>query len=458
MRSSRAARTQGWRDVRNLQVAQILLLCNALAVACCVWRCSVRRGLMQVDHVVLYSIGFVGYWLMPIAVGSIGYLRETREMRPWFVLYDAVPSGTIVLYLVLCFLTYLSFIFGHVVCGRVAARPVSPRRLWEFSPNLLNLLFLPALAIATAFTVSLRSELFVGYQGSIYEDFGWRGSFTASTLALLAIAIIDVVQREHRQGRAPSALAILTNRFVLGYLVFGVLLLSMGARLYFATSLLMYIVYRSVFHRRIPVSRVIALGVVMATLAGVVGVVRLGGSTTVTQLVINLFSEFLYTSFSLINFLQTGTMELVNVPKFLVSDFINLIPTVLLPNKAALLLNPNDYGYSVYMPFGALHSFFSFTINFGVLGTLPVMFAFGYGLRWLQINGHLVLLRTLYVMLSSWMAFTFFRDPFATSIVKNMFEFSVLVPTMIIVALHVATVATRRAGPAVVAATGQGGA
>ena len=442
----------------SAQVIQLLLIGNAVIAGLCTWRLSVDRGKIRIDHVVLFSAGFVAYWLMPIIVGSIGYLRETQEMRPWFAMYDEVPPDKIEWYLVVCLLTYLAFVAGHVVCSRVASRPMRRTRLWEFSPNLLNLFLLPAAAIATAFAVSLRSELFVGYTGSIYEDFGWRGSFTASTLALLALAVIDVVKREQREGKAPSARAILTNRFTLVYLVFGTLLLSMGARLYFATSLLMYLVYRSVFHRRIPVSRAMALAVVMATLAGVVGIVRLGGSTNGTQLVINLFSEFLYTSFSLINFLQTGTFELLNVPKFLISDFINLIPTFVLPNKATLLMDPNDFGYSVFMPFGALHSFFSFTINFGVLGTLPVMFAVAYGLRWLQINAHLVLLRVLYIMLASWLAFTYFRDPFATSIVKNMFEFSVLVPTGVIVAMHLITVATRRARAPIVPAAQHGGA
>lgn len=436
--------------MKSAQLIQLLLLGNALIVGLCMWRLSVYRAKMRIDHVVLFSAGFVGYWLMPIVVGSIGYLRDTPEMRGWFVMYDEVPSTKILLYLVLCLLTYLAFVLGHVVCGRLMSRPMQRTRLWEFSPNLLNMFLLPAVAIAAAFAVSLRSELFVGYTGSIYEDFGWRGSFTASTLALLALAVIDVVKREQREGKPPSARALLMNRFTLVYLVFGALLVSMGARLYFATSLLMYLVYRSVFHRRIAVSRVIALTGGMAILVGIVGIVRLGGSTSATRLVINLFSEFLYTSFSLINFLQTGTFELLNVPKFLISDFVNLIPTFLLPSKATLLMNPNDFGYSVYTPLGALHSFFSFTINFGVLGTLPVMFAFGYGLRWLQINAHLVLLRVLYIMLASWLAFTFFRDPFATSIVKNMFEFSVLVPTGLIVAMHVITVATRRAGAGIV--------
>jgi hypothetical protein len=368
-------------------------------------------------------------------------------MHPWFIMYDMVPAGNVVLYLVACLATYLAFVLGSAASARFAARPIRQRHFCEFSPNLLNLFFVPALLIATVFAVSLRGEWFVGYQGSIYEDFGWRGSFTAATLALLSLAVIHVAKMEQRRGRAARPREVVGNRFTLGYLLFGLLLVSMGARLYFASSLLMYLVYRTVFVRRIAAGKFIIVTVVMAVLVAVVGVVRVGGGSSSTQLLINLFSEFVYTSFSLINFLQTGPFELLNVPKFLMSDFINLIPTFLLPGKAALLMDPSNYGYSVYTPLGALHSFFSFTVNFGVLGTLPVMFLFGFALRWLQTNGHLVMLRVIYVMLASWLAFTFFRDPFATSIVKNMFEFSILVPVVVIVAMHVIGVAIRPSQP-----------
>ena len=35
---------------------------------------------------------------------------------------------------------------------------------------------------------------------------------------------------------------------------------------------------------------------------------------------------------------------------------------------------------------------------------------------------------TPYLMLTAFTAFTFFRDPFSVSLVKNMFEFSILIP------------------------------
>ncbi len=77
----------------SAQVIQLLLIGNAVIAGLCTWQLSVDRGKMRVDHVVLFSAGFVAYWLMPIIVGSIGYLRETSEMRAWFAMYDEVPQA-----------------------------------------------------------------------------------------------------------------------------------------------------------------------------------------------------------------------------------------------------------------------------------------------------------------------------------------------------------------------------
>jgi len=40
---------------------------------------------------------------------------------------------------------------------------------------------------------------------------------------------------------------------------------------------------------------------------------------------------------------------------------------------------------------------------------------------------------TFYIMCTGWLAFTFFRDPFSISIVKAMFEDSIILPTLIVI-------------------------
>ncbi len=64
------------------------------------------------------------------------------------------------------------------------------------------------------------------------------------------------------------------------------------------------------------------------------------------------------------------------------------------------------------------------------------MFAIGYFLAWLRKKSDVILYKVMYSMLSGWLIFTFFRDPFSVSIVKNMFEFSVLIPFVVIASMH----------------------
>jgi hypothetical protein len=84
-------------------------------------------------------------------------------------------------------------------------------------------------------------------------------------------------------------------------------------------------------------------------------------------------------------------------------------------------------------------------INFGLFGTLLFMFALGAALSTLRrLRGPLS--RVIYAMLTGCLAFTFFRDGFSVSLVKNMLEFSVLVPVAVVISLHIVTEAAAPRG------------
>jgi len=308
----------------------------------------------------------------------------------------------------------------------------------------VDVYLVPALIAAVIFAALVRDELFLGYQGSIYDDFGWRGSFVAASLPLLALTFIYAAKLEQRYPLLPRFRKLLINRFSVSYLVVAILVLSLGGRLHILSSLLMLLVYRTVFVRRTTIAAALALFVTAALAAGLTGVYRIGSVITLDDMLVNLFAEFLFTSFSLIHFLGENRMELIKFPIFLLSDFINLIPTFVFPGKADMLLQPEAYGYVIFSPGGALNSFFSFMINFGVVGTWFTLFALGFFLNYLRINGHIILFKVMYVMLSGWLAFTFFRDPFSVSVVKNMFEFSIIVPALIIISMYFLTFIMRK--------------
>jgi hypothetical protein len=159
-----------------------------------------------------------------------------------------------------------------------------------------------------------------------------------------------------------------------------------------------------------------------ALLAGLVGVYRMRSGNVFA----NILTEPLYTSISLLIVLARGDSHLARVPIYLGSDLINLVPGILLPNKERLMQEIPD----VYSPLGAINSYVSFEANFGVLGTAVFIFLFAWGTRRLRRTPGSW--RTpAYVMISGWSGFALFRDPFAVSLVKDILEFSILMPAAI---------------------------
>jgi len=416
---------------------------DVVLVVAGVWGCCVRGGRARVDHVMLFSLGFTLYWILPVAAGLTGIYRDQSWMSLWYGLFDAIGARRLAEYFGVCAASYVAFVAGSLVAPAFLAPPRRPAG-WGFDRRLGVLFLLPLLAAASIFAYEVRAELFHGYAG-IDENFGFRGSFTAASLFLLALAFVDTAKRHDRLGPGATMRALVVTPCFGAYFVFALLVLSMGGRLYFMTSLLMLLAYATVFIAPVRLATFGGSLAGIAALSGVIGLFRLGAGASTAAVLINLLSEFFFTSFSLLNYLSAHQLAAVHAPVFLASDFTNLVPLFLFPQKAALAIPPEARGYQVFSPFGALNSFFSFQINFGVIGTLVVLFALGAWLSALRVNAQSALARVVYVMVSGWLTFSFFRDPFSISVVKNIFEFSIVVPTLLVVGLYVLTLAGRPA-------------
>jgi hypothetical protein len=117
----------------------------------------------------------------------------------------------------------------------------------------------------------------------------------------------------------------------------------------------------------------------------------------------------------------------LNRPDQLESDFLNLVPSVLLPNKFAILKKPD-----AYRPLGGLNSFVSFDLNLGMIGSGAFLFLWPMMFRYFRSRSSSTLSATMYVMCSGWLAFTFFRDPFSISLVKAIVQDSILMPALLV--------------------------
>jgi len=436
-------------------VTELLLGLVCVLPAVGLVRASYSPGGVQINHVTLFSAGFLFYWAFPVALGRARVLSDDPALRFWYAYFDAAAGprelGT---FLACAALIYASFLVGSWLGGLAGPGPIGrSESVLPFAPRLLAFMLPLALAVTAAYAWQLRSELFTGYSRIAEVAGSPRGPLSAASLLLLVMLLLD---RAARHG-ASADRRRWTYLFGLAYLAPALLLLSAGGRLYVASAGLIVLAFRTNYEKRLALRTALALTALAFVGAGVVGIVRSGGRLSLLGLAANIFAEPLFTSFSMLDFVGRGNFPLWNVPRFLLGDLVNLVPGVLLPGKAALLLRPEDYGYSSYAPVGAQSAFFSLMINFGVVGSLAVVGAMGFGLSLLR-QFEAPLIRVVYAMLSGCLAFTFFRDPFSISVVKNMLQFSILVPVGTAVALHVATVAASPRAAANAAHPAPGGA
>ena len=426
----------------------LLLLLVALNILVPVWvvcRFCITRAGVEVNHLLMFTSGYLFYWILPIAVGVNHWFDQEPDTQIWYQLFDTVHSDTLGWYLIITLACYAAFAAGTLLTTRWFVQGGAGYRPTFFSLRLLEIPLFIALLASAIYTFILRAEFFHGYAGRDETSSGveTRGPFVAWSVFLLALAFIYSAKRDEDSGFTAPFRDVIRNRYFFCYLVVSLLVLSLGGRLYFVSGLVILLVYGSVYFQRIPLRLALAALAGLIIVSGLVGLVRVNSDFSATGALLNVFSESIFTSFSLIHFLGDGTFEWVKFPVFLLSSLVNLLPTALLPDKANLIVAPEDYGYVAFAPVGALNSYFSFMINFGILGTMAFLFLFSCFLNYLKVRDRRLLFRVMYGMLTGWIGFTFFRDAFFISIIKTMLQFSVLTPWAIVITAQLLSVALR---------------
>lgn len=361
-------------------------------------------------------------------------------MDNWYSIYSRIPDKIIVLYLFVIFVFYLSFILGTYLFKKKYINKAI-KRIY-FNKQVLDIFLCVLIAISCIYIYRFRNDFFTGYNGHNSLEFSQKGPFIALSLVAFVLAMIYSNKLENDIGGKINFNNIIINKFFIFYFFVAVLILSLGGRLYFISSLMMIFVYRTVYFESVELSKSIRTISIIIIIMLVIGASRTG-SFNIEKMIFNIFQEPLYTAFSLISFLDAGIIEILNLPKFLVSSLINLIPTFILPNKMSYILNPLDFGYTIYNPLGATNLFVSMIINFGIIGSIWIFFFLGLFLEVLKTKKKSIVSRVIYICVSGFLPFTFFRDGFVTSIIKNIFQFSILMPIIIVLSAHFISIAIK---------------
>jgi len=381
-----------------------------------------------------FSLGFSYYWLLPHTLGYLMQSAVPEELEIVFEQFFTIPDAAGFLFILAALIFYILFWMGYSKGKRRQRRIVQFRsrnsasavRFWSVAAGCgVVLAIVTAIPIREYFFIGYDPSLFENYQDGVVQDALPRGTFIASTSILFALSFMRAVVKNGHRG---DLRLLLLDPFMLAYYLFAVLALSMGGRLYFVTNVVTVILFLTMwFHVRVRLRGLLVLGIVCAGGASLWGVLRAGGEFSVLNMLLNVAQEPLLTSISAFSFLNSGKVPIINFPVFLASDFINLLPSSIFPWKIDFLLDPREHGYNYSMPLGGLHVFVSLMVNFGLIGTAGAFYAIG---RLLGRYEHVRYAQAavVYCLVAAGLTFTFNRDPFSVSVVKNIFENAFLIP------------------------------
>lgn len=421
----------------------VLLAANILVPAIATYKSCVSHGL-EINHVAVFTFGYLFYWILPITVGASQLLAYNSQLKPFYYLFNHVPPSTLNTYLVITLCFYLSFVFGHVMSRGLHYRIMEKYADLHFDSRLLIFHLVLGAAACAVYAYLLRDQLFRGYHIAAEEfadPLGIRGPFAACCNFLECVAFVYTVDLEFKLKHIAKFWDIVANRYMLVALLALLLDLSLGQRHFTLTAACMLLLYRSVFFARLGLRSALLLFVVGLGAAAAVALIRQEVSFTLVEVI---FAEPMFTSLALVYFLREASFPLIRFPYLLLGDLVFIVPRVLMPNKMALMSSLPDAGIPLFNPLGTVHSFLSFMANFGVFGSFGVAFLLGFLLNVIKSGSRVPLLRVIYIMLSAQLAFSFWRDPFAFSFVKSMLEFSILIPILICASSNVLSGLVRR--------------
>lgn len=416
-----------------------LLLLNVVFSVFFLLKSTITKSGITINHVTTFSIGFIYYWVVPMLLGRFEVVEklEIPLSAHWQAIFNQIPQQALCFFLLFSLLFYFSFVFGGLTRGG-NTRPINKIEYISYYPDkvFLNFILILCIPFLIYFVYKFKDALFRGYTVLDWSSSGEKGSFVGLSSLILSVAFIFTINSEHRVHylRVPFT-KLIFNKFVIFYFVVGLLILSLGGRLYFVSGVLMFLIYKSNYFSRFKAMPFMIFGIFAILIIGGLGIIRSASTVTLNAIFSNILAEPVLNTFSLIAFLQANILELINFPKFLLSDLITLVPSGLMPMKGELVLNPIDFGYTIYSPVGAMNSFPSLMINFGFIGSLLFSACLSFFLNYLKQYNNSLFCKTVYIMISGWLAFTFFRDPFSISIVKNILEFSILLPSILVFCL-----------------------
>jgi hypothetical protein len=376
------------------------------------------------DHRFLFLLGFFFYLVSPYVVGSAEVFAGLPGIALFQSYFKQIPTLQMQRYAWITLSWIPIFLIGDWA-GKLVGGQLKPLRRFPSSPLSRTIPYIAGLlaAVLLIFAFLSRHSLFSAYAS---YDVAARGKMS-TLMVLYTFFLLHQLVTDQK----PSIW------LMVGLLITGLFLLSMGGRMYVTQTAIAYLVYKTSFSRTPWSRKQVFWFLIGAVVVGAgVGVWRQNAGYSTLLAVYSIFAEPLFTWFSTSTFLVQNEIPMLQFPANYASSFINLIPNSILPVKQ-WVVSPQQMGFTYESPLGADSAWTNIIINFGWLGSLVFLFLTGFLLRLLQLKSvHSRFWTVYYLMVVSFLPFQFFRDGFFILNKQLFFNFLIL-PGLILLGMQV---------------------
>lgn len=404
-----------------------------IMVVCLIKHCF-NNGKVVVNHIFCFSVGYLYYVILPLFIFELQLDMDDVLYKSELAYYNAAPEENKIYYLLVSFLWMIAFFLGNKCCRYVfgKSRIIFQKQPSKVNFNLTqNLFFIPVMILGCIILYRCREDIFVGYTTTY--NVASRGLLSAFVILLFSLILLYAFSNNMMKWST-----IFSNKWGIAYIIFALLLLSTGGRLYVVSNIVALIIsFTYLKSDGIKVRKMFLMCIIGSIFVGLMGVIRFTVTSKITILDIffNIIQETIYTNYSLVTYLNSRTFcNILSFPKVLLSSFINLIPSVLFEDKSNYIMSILDFEPTVFSPLGAMHYFVSYNSDLGIILSFFFFFVLGHFLGYLAMNKekNALITNVVYALVSSHLMFTLFRDPVSVALVKNVVEFSILIPFIVI--------------------------
>jgi len=406
---------------------EYLLLINVSIVFSYLFFTKTHRAKIKVDHLLLIIAGFVFYWLLPIyAYEHNLFINHHRE------LYESISYSDKKIYIYYVLIIILSFLLGDWISNKFTS--TFSFQNFYCSRKVLDTFYWILLALGFYSVFFMRNVFFTGYDaaGLWPHERGWFISVCSCLITLNVVnSLTQIVYNPENISKNRIIFLLIFNKYFFSAFLFNFLMLTTGNRGYFVVFILSMLLIYNEINNGIYLKNLIILFFLFVVFNSSIALIRsrdIFATLSFDRHLGNFFYESVNVGITLLYHIQNMDYNLVEFPDVLISKFIGIIPSAIFPGKFALMISPADVGKSVIRYQATTHNYVEFMINFGLIGTIFIFFFIGIGLNWLKSKKHYV---PIYIAVSAQIPFFFFRS-FYDAIVKYIFEFSILLPLLIL--------------------------